>query len=192
MVDSVYHMQSFTLTQASRALAVPQHRLIHLCEKRVVVPDVRDARGRGTSREFSKRNLFEFAIAVEMRRLELPVSFIQAVLRVLRSFETEAAASIAQFVLPDSLVAPGSPQLTLIIVEGERLYFRLEPEEGASRVFGGIDIRHPRARGRARRHQGIGRLEPTDAEKVLGAARTRTEIDLSRIAGDLAARLPHD
>jgi hypothetical protein len=183
-------MQSFTLTQASKALAVPQHRLIHLCEKRVVVPDVRDARGRGTSREFSTRNLFEFAIAVEMRRLELPVSFIQAVLRVLRSFEAEAAASLGHFVLPDSLVELGSPQLTLFIVEGERLYFRLVPKEGVSRVFGGIDIRHPRARGRARRHQGIGRLQPTEAEEILAAARTRTEIDLSRIARDLATRLP--
>jgi hypothetical protein len=61
-----------------------------LCEKRVVVLDVRAARGRGSSREFPKRNLFDFAVALEMRRLELPVSFVKAVLLVLRSFEGEA------------------------------------------------------------------------------------------------------
>jgi len=81
---------SWTLTAAAKLLAVPQHKLIHLCEKKVVVPDVRDARGRGRSREFSKRNLFDFAVALQMRRLELRVSFVRAALRVLRSFEAEA------------------------------------------------------------------------------------------------------
>ena len=39
-------MKRVTLTQAARALGVPQHRLIHLCEKHVVVPDLDEARGR--------------------------------------------------------------------------------------------------------------------------------------------------
>src|SRR5688572_10022776 len=105
MIVIVYHcMAPWTLTQAAKMLGVAQHALIHLCEKKVVVPDLKDARGRGSSRQFSKRNLFDFAIAVEMRRLELPVSFIQAVLRVLRSFEIESARSLREFALPDSLV----------------------------------------------------------------------------------------
>lgn len=182
-------MSPWTLTQASKLLGVPQHALIHLCEKKVVVPDVRDARGRGSSRKFSKRNLLDFAIAVEMRRLELPVSFVQAVLRVLRAFETEAAASLDDFVLPDSLVAARAPRLTLVILDGERLYFRLESRRGDSHMFSGVDIRHPRTRGRAREHHGVGRLEPAKVDEAFRGARTRTEIDVSQIARALATRM---
>lgn len=183
-------MGAWSVTEAAKLLGVPQHRLIHLCEKKVVVPDVRDARGRGSSREFSKRNLFDFAVALEMRRLELPVSFVQAVLRVLRSFEAEAKAMLGEFTLPESLVTRGAPQLTLIILDGERLYFRLDSQESKPRVFGGVDIRHPRVRGRARHHLGVGRLEPAEVDRALSAARTRTEVNLSQIARDLATRLP--
>ena len=98
-------MASWNTTEAAKLLGVAQHKLIHLCEKKVVVPDVRDARGRGSSREFSRRNLFDFAVALEMRRLELPVSFVQAVLRVLRTFEAEAKEMLGEFALPESLVA---------------------------------------------------------------------------------------
>ncbi len=56
-------MTRVTLTQAAWVLRVPQHKLIHLCEKGVVVPEIHDARGRGSSRGFSRRNLFEFAVA---------------------------------------------------------------------------------------------------------------------------------
>jgi hypothetical protein len=178
------------LTEAAKLLGAPQHRLIHLCEKKVVVPDVRDARGRGSSREFSTRNLFDFAVALEMRRLELPVSFVQAVLRVLRSFEADVKEMFGQFALPESLVASGAPRLVLFIVDGERLYFRFQSPQARPRFFGGIDIRHPRVRGRARQHLGAGRLEPAQADQVLSAARIRTEVDLSQIAIELAARLP--
>src|SRR5262245_61731957 len=177
-------MVSWTLTDAARLLGVPQHKLIHLCEKKVVVPDVRDARGRGSSRQFSKRNLFDFAVALEMRRLELPVSFVKAVLLVLRSFETEASAILGKFALPDSLIAPRAPQLVLLILDGERLYFHLDAQESPPRVFGGVDIRHPRARGRARHHISVGRLEPAEAKRILSAARTRAEFNLSQIARD--------
>ncbi len=180
----------FTLTQAAKALGVAQHKLIHLCEKKVVVPDVRDARGRGSSREFSARNLFDFALALEMRKLELPVSFVQAVLRVLSAFEAEAKALLGEFSLPDSLLAAGAPLLTLLILDGERIYFRLASTQGQPRVFGGINIMHPRLRGRARRHQSVGRLEPAEANHVFTTARTRTEFDLSQIARDLEERLP--
>jgi len=191
MIDSDYHrMVSWTLTEAAKLLGAPQHKLIHLCEKKVVVPDVRDARGRGSSRQFSKRNLFDFAVALEMRRLELPVSFVQAVLRVLLSFEAEAKAVLGEFALPESLVASGAPRLTLFIIDGERLYFRLAPPGAEPRFFGGIDVRHPRVRGRARQHLGVGRLEPAQTDQILSAARIRTEVDLSQIARELAARLP--
>jgi len=182
-------MPPFTLTQAAKALGVAQHKLIHLCEKKVVVPDVHDARGRGSSRKFSKRNLFDFAVALEMRRLELPVSFVQAVLRVLASFEVEARKMLQGFEVPESLLTVRGPRLALIILDGERLYFTLSADGDHSRVFGGIAIRHPATRGRARHHQGVGSLKPAEMAKALAAARVRMELDLSRIARDLEGQL---
>src|ERR1035441_4535125 len=68
----------WSLAQISRLLQEPQHRLIYLCEKRAVVPDRGDARGRGSSRGFSERNILEFALALRLRRLELPVPVVAA------------------------------------------------------------------------------------------------------------------
>jgi len=182
-------MAPWTVTEAAKLLGVPSHRLIHLCEKKVVVPDVQEARGRGSSRQFSNRNLFDFAVALEMRRLELPVSYVQAVLRVLRAFESEARTLLDKFVLPESLLVSDAPRLSLIILDGEQLYLSLARGGEPPRVFGGVNIRHPKARGRARQHQSVGRLEPAQAEEALHGARTRTEIDLSRIAQHLGDRL---
>jgi DNA-binding transcriptional MerR regulator len=180
---------AFTLTRAAKTLGVAQHKLIHLCEQKVVVPDVRDARGRGSSREFSERNLFDFVLALEMRKLELPVSFVRAVLRVLRTFEKESRALLGVLPLPDGLLAANAPRIALLILDGERLYFRLAPTQGQVRFLGGINIKHPRLRGRARQHQSVGRLEAAEANHVVNNARTRTEIDLSQIARDLKEKL---
>lgn len=178
-------MERLTLTQAAKALGVPQHRLIHLCEEDVIVPEVQGARGRGSSRAFSGRNLFEFAIALEMRRSELPVSFIRAVLQVLRTFETEVRKDVPEFILPGTLRSKRGPQLSLLILDGERLYFALRRPGHAAATFGGVDIPLPRIRGRARSRQTVGRLRPIDAKRDLVVSRTRTEIDLSAIARDL-------
>jgi DNA-binding transcriptional MerR regulator len=184
-------MERLTLTQAAKALGVPQHRLIHLCEEHVVVPDVRGAQGRGSSRAFSARNLFEFAIALEMRRSELPVSFVRAVLQVLRTFETEVRKDVPDFVLPETLRGKRGPQLSLLILDGERLYFVLRRPGYAPTAFGGVDIPRPPVRGRARNHKTVGRLRSIDAKRELGTSRTRTEIDLSAIARDLATLDEH-
>ena len=182
-------MRSFTLTQAAKALRVPQHRLIHLCEEAVVVPEIREAQGRGSRREFSERNLFEFAIALEMRRLEVPVSFVKAVLHVLLTFETEVRRNRPDFILPGSIRAANGPHLSLFIVNGEHLYFALGAPKAAQVMLGGVEIPHPSVRGRARRHRPIGRLRPVDADRMLADARTRTEINLSAIARDLATKV---
>ncbi len=182
-------MGSISITQAAKALGVAPHKLIHLCERKVVTPEVRDAKGRGTSRKFSRRNLFEFAVALEMRRLELPVSFVRAVLRVLRAFEAELQSRQRDFALPDALLRKGAPEVKLLILDGERLYFHVRQGSSPEVVLGGVNIRHPQARGRARKHETVGRLLPAQAKEALSAAHTRTEIDLSQIARALRARL---
>src|SRR5260370_18702971 len=107
-------MGSISITQAAKALGVAPHKLIHLCERKVGTTEVREAKGRGTSRQFSGGNLFEFAVALEMRRLELPVSFVRAVLRVLRAFEAELHSRQPDFVLPDVLFRKGAPEVRLL------------------------------------------------------------------------------
>ena len=79
-------MADFTLALVSRLLGEPQHRLIHLCEQRAVVPDIEDSRGRGSSRRFSERNLLEFAVALALQKLAIPVSVAATVNYTLRQF----------------------------------------------------------------------------------------------------------
>ena len=55
--------KEWTLTQIANLLGLPQYKLIYLCEKGVIVTDGVDAKGRGSSRRFSARNMFEFLAA---------------------------------------------------------------------------------------------------------------------------------
>jgi len=130
----------WTLTEAARLVGQPQHRLIYLCEKRVVQPDVQDAEGRGSSRRFSARNLLEFAVALRLRDLEIPAALIGAVLHVLRAFERSVASSIPGFGLPESLRKTDAPDLRVVIGDGRRLYFTLGPRGSLPRVYGGLDL----------------------------------------------------
>ena len=107
--------REWTLTEAARLLGEPQHRLIYLCEKGVVQPDVQDAEGRGSSRRFSARNLLEFAVALQLRDLEISVSLVGAVIHVLRAFERSVKRKISDFRLPESLREPRAPDLRVVI-----------------------------------------------------------------------------
>lgn len=176
--------EGFTLTKIARALEVPQHRLIHLCEKGVVIPDVQDADGRGTSRRFSHRNLLEFAIALRIRDLKLPVSAVGVVLRVLRRFEESVVTSIPSFSLPTSLVTKSAPDLRVILGDGQYLFFTLGIAGKRPKVFGGFDIssdgaaRLPRLKERTAVAGGeFGAPE--------GSRHTRFEMSITRIAQDL-------
>lgn len=177
-------MERFTLTQAAKALRVPQHRLIHLCEQAAIIPDLEKARGRGSSRAFSRRNIFEFAVAIEMRRAELPIAIVRAVLLALRSFESEVRREVEDFTLPDSLAASRAPRLSVWILDGERLHFLLHQPGRAPRVFGGVDVPRPSTRRRTPRQPAVGNLRVVERGEIQ-KGRTRTEIDLSAIAGDL-------
>ena len=173
-----------TLTQAARALRVPQHRLIHLCEKEVVVPDVENARGRGSSRGFSLRNLFEFAVALELRRLDLPVNVVRSVLQAVRSFEEATQRQIPGFTLPTSLVGPRALDVSALVVDGTDLYFRVGDQDARKRVIGGVALttrsKRPPKRSRIPR-----KLSDLEARSILDSAKTRVEVDLTKIARDL-------
>lgn len=136
---SIMIKAEWSLSEVSRLLKVPQHRLIHLCEKKAVTPDFEDAHGRGTNRRFSPRNVLEFAVALKMRELMIPVGPIASVLHVLREFERLMAQQIPGFRLPESLVEPSAPEISVIITDGPRLYFELRQKDEA-RVYGGVQL----------------------------------------------------
>lgn len=117
-------INSFSLKQIQLRFGVPQHVLIHLCEKGVIHPDISDPQGRGKAREFSRRNVFEFAIALELRKYEIPLSRIGAILKVLGAFEKDVQKSLSSFELPTSLQGK-SPSLTFYLFDGDLAVFVL-------------------------------------------------------------------
>jgi DNA-binding transcriptional MerR regulator len=177
--------REWTLSEAARLLRQPQHRLIYLCEKGVIVPDLGDAEGRGSSRRFSARNLLEFALALKLRELTIPVGTVAAIVHVLRGFEKTVAEHLQGSELTEGLRKRGGPQLRIIISDGECLYFTLGIGDQKPKLFGGIDFRQLTAkgkRGRVSRHE-LPALEKFGGPE--GSRYARVEIDVGRLAKDL-------
>lgn len=132
--------KTFSLSDAARRLGVPQHRLIHLCEKGVVVPDVHDATGRGSSRVFSTDNVLELAVALRLREMMLPVATAGAVVHVLRAFGERLSRDLPHSSLTESLRDKRAPYLRVIISDGQTIYFSLGMPDQKPKLFGGIPL----------------------------------------------------
>jgi DNA-binding transcriptional MerR regulator len=131
---------SFTLSEIAHRLDVPQHRLIHLCEKGVVVPDVHGAAGRGSSRVFSTRNYLELAVALRLRDMMLPVAAVGAIVHVLRALEDRLRDDLPDFALAESLRNAKSPELRIIVSDGQTIFFSLGVGTERPKLFGGIPV----------------------------------------------------
>jgi DNA-binding transcriptional MerR regulator len=131
----------WTLTQVARILNVSPHRLIYLCEKDVVVPDYGDAAGRGSSRGFSGENILEFAVALRLRNLTIPVASVGAIIYVLHAFAKVMEGRVEGFSIIKDFCRKGSPELRIIISDGERLYFALGESNKRPKLFGGVDFK---------------------------------------------------
>ena len=184
--------REWTLTEAARLLGEPQHRLIYLCEKGVVQPDLEDAKGRGSSRRFSAHNLLEFAIALRLRMLEIPALSIGAITYTLRAFEHKVQQQIPDFCLPYSVRGAGAPDLRVILEEG-RLYLTLGMGQNTPKVYGGVDLKKL-GRGKNKKSAGdlqralalrtpSGRKMAHGANGEIGVA--RVEMSITRIAQEL-------
>ncbi len=180
-------LHEWSLTEAARLLGEPQHRLIYLCEKGVVQPDLQDAEGRGSSRRFSGRNLLEFGVALRLRALGIPASVIRAALHVLRRFEREVARQAPGFTLPGGLVGAKAPELKILIGDDRRLYFTLSVSGSRTKTYGGIplqDLAEPEAGG-GTSGGGKRRLRAVGSEVEKPATRARVEVSVTGIAQDL-------
>jgi DNA-binding transcriptional MerR regulator len=132
--------RSFTLSEIARRLDVPQHKLIHLCEKGAVVPEIHDAAGRGSSRVFSANNFLELAVALRLRDMMIPVSVAGAIVHVLRRFGQELRTASDGASLAESLRGPDSPELRVIVSDGETIFFSLAKRDRKTVLFGGIPL----------------------------------------------------
>ena len=186
--------QSWTLSKVSQLLGEPQHRLIHLCEKGVVRADLEEARGRGSSRRFSRRNVLQFAVVLKLREFMIPLARIGAVMHVLDAFEQVLARDLPGFRLPDSLTSPAAPELRVIISDKRKVFFALHPRRGTPRLFGGIDLgtlSGGQRAGARKIGQKIGPIKPGgDAPAIVFGAmstneRGRVEISVTGLANDV-------
>jgi hypothetical protein len=169
----------FNLSDIQEKLGVEQHKLIHLCEKNVIIPGLGDSAGRGSMRRFSERNLFEFAVALELRRYQLPLGFIAPIIRILEAFESYAAKDLEVFSLPHSLQEKAAVQLHLIISQGSKLVFSIKA--GKSETFlGSIDLE---AIGESKKISLSGMRKSSDDPRP--KCTSFVEIDLNMIARSL-------
>lgn len=133
--------QEYTLTEVSKLLQVPQHRLIYLCEAKVVIPDNLDAKGRGSSRRFSERNLLEFLVALTLSEFHVPANISTKIVTTLRMFTKEVGKLLPEFQFPFSLMEPNAPQINLLITNGTKLFFVLNRANARPIVLGGVDLK---------------------------------------------------
>ncbi len=166
--------EPITLKEVQLRLGVPQHVLIHLCEKGVIAPDFAETSGRGKRREFSERNVFEFAVALTLREFEMSVATTAFVVRLLRSFERATAKVVPGFTMPAFLLETGI-DLVLRLYDGRVLVVSARGGPLRRPLLVGVTItdasREPGARPR------LDKLD--ELPKTFEA---RLELDLTRIA----------
>ena len=132
--------KEWTLTQIASLLCRPQYKLIYLCEKGVILPDGVDAKGRGSSRRFSARNLFEFMVAFTLGDFHVPTNITTNLLRALRSFDKHLAKKYPLLKLPYSLTYPNCPEVKAILIKGTYLYFGIGQANESVVYIGGINL----------------------------------------------------
>ena len=161
-------------------------------QKRVVVPDLADARGRGSSRRFSSRNLLEFAVALHLRTVGLPAASIAAILYTLRAFEKRVASEIPGFEIVEALRAPNGIDVRAIVRDGNRLDILLrQPGQGAQ-LFGGAQLSGAKSTAGLRSasrvrpvFKAIVQPDSGGFEGPEGSRYVRLDINIAQIARDL-------
>jgi hypothetical protein len=133
--------------------------------------------------------LFEFAVALELRRLELPLNVVRAVLQTIRSFEGATRRQIPDFTLPESLVGVRALDVSALLLDGSTLYFSVGDKSARKRMIGGVELSKS-----SKRSQNSSppprKLSETETQRILDSAKIRMEVDLTKIARDLPSPVP--
>ena len=177
--------REWTLSETARLLDEPQHRLIYLCEKKVIIPDFEDADGRGSSRRFSARNLLEFALVLKLMELTISAATAAAIVHVLRVFAKTVEDQIDGFDTAESLRKRGAPEMRIIVSDGERLFFSLGAKNKKPKLFGGIDFQQLASGDRKRVTQRDLQAVDEAFGGPEGSRYARIEINVTQLAKDL-------
>ena len=128
----------------------------------------------------------EFAIALRLRDLQIPVTAVRDLLRTLRGFENSVRAMTPGFALPESLREPDAPDLRVVIGDGRYLYVSVAYGGRRPVMFGRIDLRSVDGSERA-----FAKIEevpiPAGAGSIglEGSRHWRLEVSVTSIARDL-------
>ena len=169
MIDNIdYHMkkQIFTLTEVARILGVSQHTLIYLCEKGIIAPKFQQGTGRGSSRKFSRYNLFEIALVLHLRNLSQPSSVAILLLKALATTTVKLRGLIADFSLPDSLGDDAKTDIRIILAKGKTMFFALGQQGKPLKLLGGINLKGKSPRQVKRLNAPAGRPLPSAGRRA--------------------------
>ena len=114
--------REWTLTEIAKLLQHPQHRLIYLCEKGIINPDGENTNGRGSSRHFSARNFFDFAVTLGFMAVSFSIFLNrQKYLSIFDHFKKVIDKSISKSEFPYSLIWTNAPINRAFLIEGSNL-----------------------------------------------------------------------
>lgn len=138
-------MNEFALSEVENVFNAPQHVLIHLCEKKVVIPDIRQTEGRGKFRRFSVKNVFEFAVALELKKYQIPLVLIKALLLVLsatyKKVESEVSTQSIAHMLQEIYSALYIYDGTYIVLDFADQRASAKSVQSKLRAMFGIDLK---------------------------------------------------
>jgi DNA-binding transcriptional MerR regulator len=107
-----------TLKLVAEWIKRPPHRLIHLCEEGIVVPEV-DAEGRGSMRRFNRENIYRLLIGLHMQEIGLQVPIIRQLMEALDQLMQikeiiELKREIEDYDLPAVIKNLGDPEFGVL------------------------------------------------------------------------------
>jgi hypothetical protein len=131
----------------------------------------------------------EFAVALKLREIMIPVAPIAAILGVLREFEKKVSREIPGFSLPEGLRQPRAPDLRIVITDGGKLFFTLGKGNARPKAYGGLDVGELQSAGKTGQRRGYAsirsKLPPARLPVRGGNAQARVEVNVTRVARDL-------
>lgn len=117
--------QFFTKTEAAKALRVTPRTVHYYTEEGLVVPEVANPSGRGTTRKYSRRNLMEIMLVREMAASGISLARIKEIMEILKGDK------FYRILNPDldSRFLPQGEELKIIIYDAFGGNFKVDLEQ---------------------------------------------------------------
>ena len=173
--------KQFTLTRIQEILQASSQDLLRLCEEGIIMPEFSDPNNGGEGHRFSQRNLVEFAVALEMRKLQFSFDTVHLVISVLKKFLEEVKKGIPDY-SPLHLGNKNYPRLIIRIKETETLIFSIYRTSKKSWMHRACPIPSPHIKRASIRFVVL-------KEGLSASQAALPKIDISKIVGQLQKRL---